>query len=89
MTTVRFKIDLAKPKMEPRVRPPPVVHGREASRGARRLALAYWIDRKIEAGELKDYAAAARWLGVTRARVTQVANLRLLPVEQQDEMLLQ
>ncbi|MCE9592954.1 MAG: hypothetical protein K8S98_02070 [Planctomycetes bacterium] len=88
MTTVRFKIDLAKPKRAPKPRPPPVVRDPGPSRAARRLALAYWIERKIEAGELADYAAAARLLGVSRARMTQVVNMLLLPVELQEELLL-
>ncbi|MCE9595033.1 MAG: hypothetical protein K8S98_12685 [Planctomycetes bacterium] len=87
MTTVRFKIDLAKPKRTPKPRPMPVVRDPGPSRAARRLALAYWIERKIEAGELVDYAAAARLLGVTRARMTQVVNMILLPVREQELLL--
>ena len=49
------------------------------SRAARQLALAYYIERLIEAGEVQGYAEAARLLGVTRARVTQLANILLLP----------
>jgi predicted XRE-type DNA-binding protein len=58
-----------------------------AERLARRLALAVWIERKIEAGELEDYAHAARVLGVTRARVSQVAGLALLPAAEQNRIL--
>lgn len=36
------------------------------------------LDRAIEAGEEKDRADAAKRLGITRARVTQTANLMLL-----------
>jgi len=49
-----------------------------ASRVARQLALAYYIERAVESGGLKDYAAAARVLGLTRARLSQVLNLQLL-----------
>ncbi len=42
------------------------------------LALAHHIEQLIEAGELTGYAEAARVLGLTRARLTQVMNLLLL-----------
>lgn len=86
MTRVRFKIELAKPKAaQPKPPKLPCVPG--PSRLARRLALAYWIERQIESGALADYATAARLLGLSRARLTQVVNLRLLPVEAQERLL--
>jgi hypothetical protein len=42
---------------------------------ARLLSLAHEIERRIRAGELDDLAKAARVLGLTRARVTQIVNL--------------
>ncbi len=45
---------------------------------ARRIALAHHIETLIDAGELSDYADAARRLGLSRARVTQVCDLALL-----------
>ena len=51
------------------------------------LALAHKIDGMIRAGELKDLAAAARALGVTRARMTQVMNLLLLAPKIQEAIL--
>ena len=51
------------------------------SRAARLLALAHFIERQIGDGAIPDYAAAARALGVTRARLTQVMNLLLLAPE--------
>jgi len=45
-----------------------------AERCERQLALAVWIERKIEAGELRNYAHAARVLGVSRARVSQITS---------------
>lgn len=57
---------------------PTVAATRRVPRVARLLALAHRIDRKIGAGELKDLADAARRLGLTRARVTQITNLLLL-----------
>ncbi len=47
-------------------------------RVARLLALAHRIDGLTRAGELQDWAQAARLVGVTRARMTQIANLLLL-----------
>ena len=43
---------------------------------ARMLALAHLVDRLIDEGKLADYADAARRLGVSRGRMTQVMNLR-------------
>ncbi len=57
------------------------------SRTARMLALAHHIERLIEAGELTGYAEAARVLGLTRARLTQVMNLLLLAPEIQSQLL--
>ena len=51
------------------------------------LALAYHVEALIESGTLKDYAAAARRLGITRARMCQVANLRWLPCGVQERIL--
>jgi hypothetical protein len=42
------------------------------------LVLAHRIDGMIRAGEIRDWAEAARLTGVTRARMTQIANLSLL-----------
>ena len=47
-------------------------------RVARLLALAHRIDGLTRSGELQDWAQAARLVGVTRARMTQIANLLLL-----------
>ena len=57
------------------------------SRTARMLALAHHIERQIEDGAIPDYAAAARALGLTRARITQVMNLLLLAPEIQGRIL--
>ena len=51
------------------------------------LALAYTIQRAIDKGEIKDQATAARRLGVTRARVTQILDLVLLSPDLQEEIL--
>ena len=56
-------------------------------RVARLLALAHKIDGMIRSGELKNWADAARLVGVTRARMTQIANLILLAPEIQEIIL--
>ena len=55
---------------------------------ARRIALAHHIQALIEHGELRDLADAARRLGVTPARMTQVADLALLAPDIQAAVLL-
>ena len=60
--------------------------GPKATRLARQLALAYEIDRLVEDGTL-TYAEAASHLGVSRARISQIANLRWLPVGVQERIL--
>ena len=42
---------------------------------ARLLALAHHIERLVDAGELKDYADAARRLGMCKSHVTHVVGL--------------
>jgi len=56
-------------------------------RVSRLLALAHRIDRMVRAGELGDLADAARRLGLSRARVSQITNLLLLSPEIQVEIL--
>ena len=56
-------------------------------RVTRLLSLAHRIDRMVRSGEIADYAEAARRLGLTRARVTQITNLLLLAPEIQEAIL--
>ena len=56
-------------------------------RVARTLALAHRIDGMIRVGELRNLADAARSIGVTRARMTQIMNLLLLAPEIQEAIL--
>ena len=77
---VRYKLPRPEPA-ESRVMPKP------PTRVARMLALAYLIERKVEGGELQSYAEAARLLGITRARVTQIVNMLNLPVDLQEGIL--
>ncbi len=52
------------------------------------MALAYHVERLVEQGSVKSYADAARQLGVTRARITQITNLLNLPPKVQEALLL-
>ena len=55
---------------------------------ARRMALAHHIETLIEAGTVTDYAEVARLFGISRARVTQIADLALLAPDIQAAVLL-
>ena len=39
------------------------------------LALAHYVERLVEEGAVRSYADAARQLGVSRARMSQILNL--------------
>ena len=56
-------------------------------RVTRMLALAHKIDAMVRNGEFRDLADAARAIGVTRARMTQIMNLLLLAPEIQQAIL--
>ena len=55
---------------------------------SRYMALAIHFEDLIRQGVVTDYAELARLGHVTRARVTQIMNLRLLAPEIQEELLL-
>jgi len=55
---------------------------------SRYMALAVHFEDLIRQGTVTDYADLARLGHVTRARVTQIMNLRLLAPEIQEELLL-
>ncbi len=57
------------------------------ARIARVLALAHSLQKRVTGGEFRDYAAMARALGFTRARVTQLMDLVLLAPDVQAEVL--
>lgn len=60
---------------------------RRPARVALMLALAHRIEREVADGKLADHAEAARRLGLTRARVTQLCDLTLLAPDIQEEVL--
>lgn len=55
---------------------------------ARRLALAHHVEALIVNGELAGLADAARRLGLTRARMTQIVDMTLLAPEIQSAIAL-
>ena len=81
--TSTYTVDFAR---RPAPRPTVAPVGR-VPRVVKLLALAHRVDAMIRVGELKDLADAARTLGLTRARVTQVMNLLLLAPEIQEAIL--
>ena len=70
-----------------RVQTPTVAATPQLPRVVRTLALAHKVDALIAAGELKDYADAARALNLTRARVAQITGLLLLAPAIQEAIL--
>lgn len=57
------------------------------ARVAQMLALAHRLQNAIARGEYKDRAEAARRLGLTRARITQLMDLLLLAPDIQEQVL--
>lgn len=67
---------------------PPQEPARRPARVAVMLALAHTTQRAIDRGEIRDQAEAARRLGVTRARITQILDLTLIAPDLQESLLL-
>lgn len=67
--------------------PKPPEPVRKPARVARMLAFAHGLKQAIDRGEYKDYADAARQIGLTRARVSQLMDLTLLASSIQEEIL--
>ena len=57
------------------------------ARVAKWLAFAHVIDERIRSDELRDHADAARALGFTRTRISQIMSLLLLAPDIQEEIL--
>lgn len=86
-TTVKMKVSFrtcqrqdVPPKARPKATGPTAI--------ARRLALAHRIEALIANGELAGLADAAKRLGLTRARMTQIADMTLLAPEIQSAIAL-
>ena len=69
------------------VPPPPGVPPGRVPRVARLLALARRCEQLVAAGVIANYAALAELGHVSRARVTQIQNLRLLAPDIQEALL--
>ena len=85
-TIARGTVGRRSPKPAATDAPPPKPSG--PTRLARQLALAHRIEQAIDDGTLEDYADAARRFGITRARMSQIARLIMLPIEVQRSVLL-
>ena len=96
--TVEYSVSFGKKSEQPRQKCSAKVESRNrlapapkiepsATKTARILALAHYVERCVESGLVKDYAAAARLLGMTRARMAQVMNLLTLSPTIQDAIL--
>ena len=86
--TVRVKAKIRKKRAASNAPEAPTRRTAEIPRSLRLLALAHRWHRLIDTGEIKDQAEIARLMGLSRARVTQIMDLRWLPPEVQEEMLL-
>jgi len=67
--------------------PPPPPEVRRPARVAQVLARAHRLEAAIAAGDYIDRADAARQLGFTRARITQILDLLLLAPDIQEQVL--
>jgi len=86
LASATFRVKLRGRSQGDEIRPPEKPTAR-VPRVARLLALAHRIDEMIRSGELNNWAEAARSLGISRARVTQIANLLLLSPSLQETIL--
>ena len=68
-------------------KPPAAAPPARVPRVARLMALALRFDELIRSGEVADYAELARLGRVSRARVTQIANLLALAPSIQEQLL--
>ncbi len=89
--TVHFAtVQRGKEKLRPGPKPkaPKVKPGR-LPRVTRLMALAIRFEELLNNGTVKDYADLARLGGVSRARITQIMNLRLLAPSIQEQLIFQ
>ena len=86
--TYKIKAKRRKPEKRPDAPSPEKSGTRPVSRAARMLALAHYVERLVEHDRVKSYADAARQLGVSRARMSQVLNLLNLHPRVQEGLLL-
>jgi hypothetical protein len=89
---VEFKVAFSGRRSEPKPVPEPgakIERQRQdrATRRARNLALAYWIDGLVRSGEVEDLATVGKMCGVSRARVSKVASLLGMPCADKERLL--
>jgi hypothetical protein len=75
------------PRQSDGVAPPPSVPLGRVPRVARLLALALRFEQLVQSGVIANYAELAQLGHVSRARVTQILNLRLLAPDLQEAVL--
>ena len=75
------------PRQSDGVAPPPSVPLGRVPRVARLLALALRLEQLVQTGVIANYAELARLGHASRARVTQILNLRLLAPDLQEAVL--
>ncbi|TQF10440.1 hypothetical protein FJV41_39430 [Myxococcus llanfairpwllgwyngyllgogerychwyrndrobwllllantysiliogogogochensis] len=68
-------------------KPPPREESRRPSHVARMVALAHHLEAAINRGQMRNAATVALQLGLTRARLTYLLDLRLLAPDIQEELL--
>lgn len=89
---VRVEFALPPSKQPPALQPAPEFKAERlrrlrATKRARQLALAYWIDGLIRGGQVADLAAVARLGGVSRARVSKLLEALGMPTPAQEALL--
>jgi len=85
---IEFEVDVTPVRHQrPQVTQPPPDAAAPIGRVARFLVLAWQIDRAVAEGRARDYADVAGQLGLSRARVSQVMNLRFLSPRIQEVLL--
>lgn len=87
-TTVSMKVAFRSCRRTKTAPPPPEPKATGPAPIARRIALAHHIEALIDRGELDGYGDAARRLGLSSARITQIADLALLAPDIQAAVLL-
>jgi hypothetical protein len=93
--TVTYKLEITRGRKgqrrlaEPAPLPErPAIDPTTVPRITRMLVLGYHFERLVRERKVKNYAEIARLTGLSRARVTQIANLALLPPDVQERFLL-
>jgi hypothetical protein len=94
--TVTYKLEITRGRKGHRrvavpAPPPdrPTIDPATVPRITRMLVLGHHFERLVREGKVKNYAEIARLTGLSRARVTQIADTTLLPPGTQERVLLQ